>query len=43
MNLNLRVLCASLAAFALCPAVQAQASKDSIYFATATTQTETDE
>jgi hypothetical protein len=43
MKLNLRVLCASLAAFALCPAVHAQASKDGIYLPTATTQTETDE
>jgi len=33
----------SLAAFALCPAAYAQASKDGIYFPTATTQTETDE
>ena len=43
MNLNRRVVCASLVAFALCPAVHAQASKDGIWFPTATTQTETDE
>ena len=43
MKTNLRVVCASLAAFALCPVAHAQASKDGIYFATATTQTETDE
>ena len=43
MKTTLRVVCASLAAFALCPVTHAQASKDGIYFATATTQTETDE
>jgi hypothetical protein len=43
MKPNLRVACASLAVLALCPAVHAQASKDGIYFPTATTQTETDE
>jgi hypothetical protein len=43
MQPNLRVVCASLAAFALCPTANAQAAKDGIYFATATTQTETDE
>jgi len=43
MKTNLRVVCASLAAFALCPVAHAQVSKDGIYFATATTQTETDE
>jgi hypothetical protein len=43
MKPNLRVCCASLVAFALCPAVHAQASKDGIWFPTATTQTETDE
>jgi hypothetical protein len=43
MKTSLRVLCASLAVLALCPAVHAQASKDGIWFPTATTQTETDE
>ena len=43
MKLDLRVLCASLAVLAFGPAVHAQASKDGIYFPTATTQTETDE
>ena len=43
MKLNLPVLCVSLAAFALCAVANAQASKDGIYFATATAQTETDE
>jgi hypothetical protein len=43
MKPNRRVCCASLLAFALCPAVHAQASKDGIWFPTATTQTETDE
>ena len=43
MKTNLRIVCASLAVLALCPAVHAQASKDGIYFPTATTQTETDE
>ena len=43
MRTNLRIVCMSLAAFALCPAAYAQASKDGIYFPTATTQTETDE
>jgi len=43
MKANLRIVCASLAALALCPAVHAQAPKDGIYFPTATTQTETDE
>jgi len=43
MKPNLRVLCVSLTAFVLCPAAHAQASKDGIYFETATTQTETDE
>jgi hypothetical protein len=43
MKPNRRVFCASLVAFALCPAVHAQASKDGIWFPTATTQTETDE
>jgi hypothetical protein len=43
MKPNLRVLCVSLTAFVLCPAAHAQASKDGIYFGTATTQTETDE
>jgi hypothetical protein len=43
MKANLRALCASLAVLALCPAAHAQASKDGIYFPTATTQTETDE
>ena len=43
MKTTLRVVCASLAVLALCPAVHAQASKDGIWFPTATTQTETDE
>jgi hypothetical protein len=43
MKANLRICCASLALLALCSAVHAQASKDGIYFPTATTQTETDE
>jgi hypothetical protein len=43
MKANLRVCCASLVVLALCPAAHAQASKDGIYFSTATTQTETDE
>jgi hypothetical protein len=43
MKLNLCVVCVTVAAFTLCPAVHAQASKDGIYFATATTQTESDE
>ena len=43
MKPKLRIVCMGLAAFALCPAVYAQASRDGIYFPTATTQTETDE
>jgi hypothetical protein len=43
MKTSLRVLCASLAMLALCAAAHAQASKDGIWFPTATTQTETDE
>ncbi|HTJ17741.1 MAG TPA: hypothetical protein VL494_13270 [Steroidobacteraceae bacterium] len=43
MKTSLRVVCASLVVFALCPAAHAQASKDGIWFPTATTQTETDE
>lgn len=43
MRTNPSIVCVSLVAFALCPAVHAQASKDGIYFPTATTQTETDE
>jgi len=43
MKTNLCVVCASLVVFALCPAAHAQASKDGIWFPTATTQTETDE
>ena len=43
MTTRLPFVCANLAALMFCSAAIAQTSKDGIYFATATTQTETDE